>query len=560
MPGNIVSAPSMMAPGMGLIAPDIAVQQQQLAREQALADALRRQSLEPADAGGGRVSWTQGLAKLAQAYTARTNQKDIDAKQIDVARQQAAALRGMFGAGGGPAAGNPAAAPAASADPSTAVVAPGGQPGFGQDMANALKEYGGVAPPPASPQPQTAAGTPPGAAPSPGGGSGSVGPWSLSGNPDQDMASYMMNPEEYGKAVIGAQAPTDYVKSLRQAGIDPNSPLGRQLQQANIAKQNYVAPINGRPGSTLRDPYDPSKVVGFDAPNIEGSVPTYGADGMPSGYKQLPGATQAIAAAAGAKTAGSNANEPIAGFDAAGNPTYSNKLDAAHGGAGSPGGFKPGQTPGQEQFLSQLGTDSAKFFTDLQTRAQTANQQIYALKQVVDLANGPTQFGPGSEASVKAAGLLNGVGQAFGYQPSFNDKNVTNQQVMGKFAAQVASSAASSMGLNGSDARFNVAQQANPSGHMTNNALKDVVPYVMGLAQASSDAGRVGAAFARANPGPNAQGDFQTMWNKAYEPRLYTWRAQGPQAMAAGVKALPPAEAAHVLQQYRQLKQMGAFQ
>lgn len=48
--------------------------------------------------------------------------------------------------------------------------------------------------------------------------------------------------------------PTDFVKTLQAAGIDPNSQMGRQLIQQNIAKQNYQAPTSLRPGGWMLDP------------------------------------------------------------------------------------------------------------------------------------------------------------------------------------------------------------------------------------------------------------------------------------------------------------------
>jgi chitodextrinase len=67
------------------------VQQQQIQRQQAIAQALQQQSMqEDKVEPGSRVSWTQGLAKLAQALAARDTYKKTDAQQVDLATSSAA--------------------------------------------------------------------------------------------------------------------------------------------------------------------------------------------------------------------------------------------------------------------------------------------------------------------------------------------------------------------------------------------------------------------------------------------------------------------------------------
>lgn len=73
-------------------ADDWELAQQQAKRQQAIADALRQQSQAPLQGGmAGRVyvgpSWTQGLAKLLQAYTAGQIGKDSD-KQLRAAKDE----------------------------------------------------------------------------------------------------------------------------------------------------------------------------------------------------------------------------------------------------------------------------------------------------------------------------------------------------------------------------------------------------------------------------------------------------------------------------------------
>ena len=81
-----------------LIAPDIAAQQQQLARQQQLADMLRQQSMS--DDGGTQVidGWAvqkspfEGLAKLGQAYFGKKMQDNIDAKNLQLSKDYASVM------------------------------------------------------------------------------------------------------------------------------------------------------------------------------------------------------------------------------------------------------------------------------------------------------------------------------------------------------------------------------------------------------------------------------------------------------------------------------------
>ena len=79
--------------------PDLLIQQQQLERKQNLIDALRQQSLQQIDGGRGNISWTQGLAKLANAWAAGSMQKKNDALAKGVYQAMRDRQNTMFGLG-----------------------------------------------------------------------------------------------------------------------------------------------------------------------------------------------------------------------------------------------------------------------------------------------------------------------------------------------------------------------------------------------------------------------------------------------------------------------------
>jgi hypothetical protein len=109
-----------------MIAPDIAVQQQQLMRQQQLADMLRQQSLE--NDGGTQVinGWAvqkspfEHVAKLGQAYFGKQMQDSIDTKNAELSKNYMGRLAEIL-AGGDPSA---ASAPVASSAPANVPAAP----------------------------------------------------------------------------------------------------------------------------------------------------------------------------------------------------------------------------------------------------------------------------------------------------------------------------------------------------------------------------------------------------------------------------------------------------
>jgi hypothetical protein len=131
---------------------------------------------------------------------------------------------------------------------------------------------------------------------------------SLTGNPQRDQALFLLDPSEYLKGVISAGAPTDLMKTMRAMGIDPNSATGRQILQANVAKTNYIEPVNVRQGGAVLEP-GTNRVI-FQNPKIpEGASVTWDASGTPTAVNMTPGAAAAIGAASGAQAGGQAAGK-----------------------------------------------------------------------------------------------------------------------------------------------------------------------------------------------------------------------------------------------------------
>lgn len=239
---------------------------------QALGQAAQQTSQTPAEWNSMRVvprkSALSSVAALATALGAGAMQK-----QAFGAQQQY--MQGLFG--GQP--GSPSAAPPAAAP----------KPGVAPLTADMPPRAGVVAPQQAPP---------------PTGNQNML----LTGEPrtSQQLLS-MMGPQEYAKALAGRYAPTDMEKMLRAAGIDPASPQGQQALIQNVNKQNYIAPVQAREGSTLVGP--DGKPTFYNPKVAAGALPQFGANGMPTGVTEIPGAAAAAEDAAKATELGQTAGK-----------------------------------------------------------------------------------------------------------------------------------------------------------------------------------------------------------------------------------------------------------
>jgi len=252
-----------------------------LQRQQALAQALTQQALQgsqpaPAAAVGPyqvqpKYSIGAGIAQLGQALLASRMADRVSQGYNQLGAQQAQA----FGFG----------APAAQADGSSnAALAQGASQGdVGPTLTNAARMDALQA-----------------AAPAQGGSATSpMNPLGLP--PALAYTAYASDPAKYAEMQAAAYKPTDMALMLRQAGIDPSSPLGRSVMQQAIVKANNIPLVAGRAGAPM---YDYEGHVVAMAPKIpDNAIPTI-QNGQVTGVTGLPGATDIEAANATAKASG----------------------------------------------------------------------------------------------------------------------------------------------------------------------------------------------------------------------------------------------------------------
>jgi hypothetical protein len=594
-----------------LVAPDYQTEMLEAQRRLDLANALRQQALTDTPGNGGAVSWTQGLARLAAALSSSANARSGYKEMKGANQAYAAGLRSMFGGAPSPAqqqaappapdpqAGVPQPAPVqpqapAPADTPSGPVAPGlgasrfpvqsgVDPLAPQPDVNTNQPYytgSPSAPPQAAPQPPSA--PPSNVSFAPMGGATPSGPFNLTGDPNRDMAMYVMNPDEYSKAVVANSAkiaaPTDpelLVNHMRSAYLSGDMATAQADYQA-LQKLNYIAPAATRPGGWTQDPV--TKVWTFhpQAP-IPGAVPgPPDADGNMT-WRVPAGTEAAVAERAQSQAAGTSAGQAPYQFkevyDAAsgqmklvpvstlaGSTTPTGGGNASPGrytpGAGGspartvgsgPGGFAAGPPLGAAAGADTLGKNNADAFQDVQTIATQARQQMQSLREMEGLVNGGLRTGPTPAKQQELA-------ENWGLSWLARD----NAFVFNKDSARFIAQSAQNLGLNGSDARLGMLAHATPNMSMTPGALKQVIPVMEGLTMANAAKADANAYWVQHNPqGVMSQPQFESWWRQNYDPRIFTAIARGPAAFKAQIKRLGPQDQQFYMSKYYALRNMG---
>lgn len=565
MAGNIQNV-SFVNPLDPAASAALQVQQQQLQRNQAIADALRQRSLTaPQVANGSRESWTQGLAMLGDALASKHIQSKNNTQAVTLAQQQGQMLGKMFGFS--PQATNTQAAALGTTlagDTGAGSVTPIALPASSSpqqdvppqqtaptDQVSNVPQGGGQPESSAPPVQQAAAPVQAlqGQQPMPAQGGY---PMSLSGNPMQDYTDYATDPDAYNKARIAAHAPTDLGRMMQQAGIDPTSDLGHQIMQANIAKQNNIPPVAVRPGGVMIDPVTHQPV--FQAAQVPvGSIANYGQGGKPESVSTLPGASDAIRTQHAAEATGAAAGKTTTMWDAA-SGTYKTVplTDALR-----PGGITSAPGPGGEAGAKQDAVLSSDAYRADAQAASTIPQSRVILTNMQKLASS-VLTGPGAGLAANVKGGINYFAQSMGLPAPFDGAGVAKLQELGKFAEQLSQQTAGSMGgVSGiTDAKLASAVRSLPNEEKSPQALHDMLDIMHQRVDAAATFDKI-RAYGEAN-GINNNA-LHSKWVANYDPDLLS-RVQAfqsdPHALTRG---LNQQQAAALLTKYRNLRSIGAF-
>lgn len=455
-------------------------------------------SLMPHSFGQVMGAGVQGLNQGVQTGIDRQKEKmqfDMLTQQVAQATRKNALINSFLEQNMGGGQPQPAPAQDATAAPSGAVMSAGGpaMPGASQPVSVQA---------PSAPSPQ----------------SSGIG---FGGLPSSAIAADLAfkNGEHIGDWINDRAKPTDFAKQLIQSGIAQGSPLFNQLMQANVAKSNYVAPVNARPGSIMRDPFNPQKILAFNPHVPDGGMPQFDENGNVTGITPLAGAAEVTQAMSRAGAAGKAAVKPITGY-VDGKPVFSNELDAATGGgnANAPrwtGGtlsdadlakwavragqgdknaqmvlqaysnrdsqpLAPSLAPGVEKSILGNVDTMKSDFEGLQAANQSAPTTLRLLDNIKKLA---PQAIAGSQADKLA--YVNGLLTLGGLSGAKDLATATD--LLNKNANMLAINMRLGASGGGSDALQSLAQAANPNSHMQPDAVIKAADEVIGQVKMRQD-------------------------------------------------------------------------
>lgn len=470
----------------------MASQQSQLARQQAYAQALMGQSLSPIDAGasiGGvayHVSPMAAVAKALQGYLGGSmgQQNDQLAGQVagdqmgmQLMQSQALARALGFGAQQGgdstsqsdptsssdPAAGGTTGVPPAQGGASgqqfdpQALAAAMNASGMGDPTDIAMGNASMMPPSLHLTAPPTTGNSPPQAPPmgvgapagSAGNGNSPISPQPQLGpmgypstplnqagmNPMTALMQMQQSPDTYWSAQNAALKPADIVAQLRAAGIDPNSPMGRQVAQDALAKANYIAPTSVRPGGGFIDPRTGQiTTIPTQAP------PGYQNVELPNGkWSTVPttGGVDAVQDSQTAQTLGKTSGTMFQGVDADGNPVYmtGGSILGAGGGAAS-----PTNNPGN---LRQPGAGRQPFqsFPTPEAGLQAVDHQLqlYGQRGINTIEGLVSTYAPQGDGANNPTAYASFLRQRLGLQPGqkINLNDPVQRQLIGSSMIQM---------------------------------------------------------------------------------------------------------------------------
>jgi hypothetical protein len=437
-------------------------------------------------------------------------------------------------------------------------------------------------------------GTPQGQQPAPqqgGGGSDFLG-----ASENQILGSLLPGGGGLGKAVETANAPTDIVKNLVAAGIDPRSPEGIAWVKKFLSKETNIPLVAGRAGAPM---YNTDGTIAAMAPKIPDNAVPIIDKGQVVGTRPLPGAAAIEGGNKYAEATGKAYAEPQAGFRgnqpvftskgaAAGappplgapgnkdnlNPMEQQSLRGAYQQAKASGNApdvqfyermypwvkddaaveKPiapsaplGAEKGQEASQSDLAT-RYNGLRDQVNQVQTTNSYLESIKQQAKKA----AVGPMSDK----IDYLNGLLAASGVSQRAKDA-VTANDLMEKFHNQIVARLGASGAL-GTDAARTLLSAAFPNTHMTEVAIDEAANNLVAANNMLQAKLKLVQTHGN-NRDPIAYQQTEQNFDLHADPRIWQLKNMKPDDAAKYLKELPPQVQNDLRVHAQALKKMGAL-
>jgi len=359
------------------------------------------------------------------------------------------------------------------------------------------------------------------------------------------IAGSMLGPEA-GTAVANWSKPTDASLMANQAGVDP-----LQANRDALTKANLIAPISMRQGAALIDPLT-HKVISFSPKGPENSLPII-QDGQIVGFKEAPGGEQIMQNNAYANSAGAKGYRSTVPSSAPIVPSQAASTIQSGMPPGIPNSFGPTSEVSIKAFgqgLVQQLASLDKNWTALSDQNRTAQVTNSYLQQIKDLAK-TAAVGP--EADKRD--FVNGLLSIAGVSDRATDK-VTANDLLDKYSNQIV--ARLGQGGMGTDAARAILQSAYPGAHMNQGAINEAVDNLVGSNEMIKAKTSLLSPYA-AKRDPIGYQNNEVIFDQNADPRLWQYKAiagtpQGKIFLQNVLKQDP-----QFLQKAQALHKIGAF-
>lgn len=605
---------SAQAPAaMQMLAPDIATQQTQLTRQQQLADMLRNQALAPD--GGTQVinGWAvrksplEGVSKMAQALMGGYIQNNADEKQMALSKALQGRMGDILGSGNGSDPASAALTQGAAEQPSQA------------DETGALVNQGGVGPTvqnaarmDAMPAPQpnnfNMANLLKGQVIGDLGGQAAGAAYWDQFKPTEGMKSdkYLgITPEQSRTSELAKRLKEGYIAPTRLGegayadsngnvqGLPTAAPAGFINARGpdgqwttvpvtgglDAVQESTRATTLGKTLGTLGQGFDdqnrPTYFLGLPPGTV--NAPQGGSSNPAGRQPVLPGSNMLSRAQPGAQSAPSssapmdlnNMSQPerdkvMAGAraqfglqpgSAPGSSVQGPSAAATAAPLPQPTIIRPGNAPGQNEYMQTTATAAGKRTNDLVSTAADSPTRVNVLDNIISLSKSGVASGPNAEWINKVKGTMEGVPGFTGWKD-----DVTGYQELKKYMAQNGIRAWQAAGGSGTDAQLSAAMAANPNEKMNPKAVQAMANWTKAGEIALQ--GKANAAQSAGIATPQDQAKFEATWRQNMDPRIYQMRVMEPaeaNAFVTNLKKTDPTGYATLLKKAQILKQMGGL-
>jgi hypothetical protein len=383
--------------------------------------------------------------------------------------------------------------------------------------------------------------------------------------------------------------PTDFVKQLDAAGIDPRSAIGRQLLQQNIAKQNYIAPTSLRGGGYMYDPQTggltnlPSVSPGFQVVR----------DPVTGQFQEVPvaGGIQAVGAAEAAKAGGKASVTPYSYVGPDGrtvNTTQGNYVGAVSGqgvpqspdqiasslaaratqmvkegipddvaqswlqrqlqaanigaqpvSAGAPSGAISGPAPGFTSGQDTVAKSNAQRYQSVMDAGQNAASRMNVYDNLRGLLNNGVQTGYGTQWQNRALSVIMNTPVLSSMIPDSAKKGAIDYQVAMKYIAQGTLQRFQGQKGTGTDSQLEAVAHGNTNPEQLAGAMKSVSRYLESQDMADLAKANAQQAWAAQNGYDYSKQDrFENQWREHNNPLVFQYKSADPEGRQEILKSL----------------------